>query len=61
MKREIKRPGPRPSVVGDVAKTSVKIRRPLWLRARRLALARGTDLAVIINEALAAYLKGGAK
>ncbi len=46
------KPGRRPSVTGDVVKTSVKIRRSLWLRARKVALERGTDLAVIVNEAL---------
>ena len=42
-------------------RTSVTIRRGLWLTARRRALSQGTSLAVIVNDALAAYLKGGAK
>lgn len=53
-----RKPGPRPSVTGDVVKTSIKLRRPLWIKARKLALARGTDLAVIVNDALTAYVKG---
>jgi hypothetical protein len=55
---EKRKPGPRPSITGDVVKTTFKLRRPLWLRAHKLALDRGTDLATIVNEALAAYLKG---
>lgn len=39
-------------------KTSMKIRRELWVKARKLAIDRGTDLAGIVNEALAVYLKG---
>jgi hypothetical protein len=39
-------------------KTSMKIRRSLWLKAQHAAVTRGTDLAVIVNDALAAYLKG---
>jgi hypothetical protein len=39
-------------------KTSLKIRRPLWVKARKLAIDRDTDLAVIVNDALAAYLRG---
>ena len=52
------KPGPRPSVTGDVVKTSIKLRRPLWAKARKLALTRSTDLAVVVNDALAEYLKG---
>jgi hypothetical protein len=54
-----RKPGPKPSVTGDVVKTSVKLRRSLWLKARKVAIDRGTDLAVVVNDALAAYLKGG--
>jgi len=54
-----RKPGRRPGVTGDVVKTSVKIRRPLWLKARRTALGQGTDLAIIVNDALTAYLKRG--
>jgi len=54
-----KKPGPRPSVTGAAVKTTMKIRRHLWLRAKKRALDRGTDLAVIVNEALEAYLRGG--
>jgi hypothetical protein len=53
------KPGPKPSITGDVVKTSLKLRRSLWLKARKVALVRGTDLAVIVNEALEAHLKGG--
>jgi hypothetical protein len=52
------KPGPKPSITGDVVKTTFKIRRPLWLRAHKLALDRGTDLATLVNEALEQYLKG---
>ena len=53
-----RRPGPKPSVTGPVVKTSVKIRRPLWMKAHRFALTHDRDLASLINEALEAYLKG---
>jgi len=53
------KPGPRPTITGDFVKTSLKLRRALWLRAHKLALDRGTDLATVVNEALAAYVKGG--
>ena len=56
-----KKPGPKASITGDVVRTSVTIRRGLWLTARRRALSQGTNLAVIVNDALVAYLKGGAK
>ena len=49
------KPGETPA---PVVKTSVKLRRSLWIKARKLALGRGTDLAVIVNDALEAYLKG---
>lgn len=52
------KPGPKPSITGDVVKTTFKIRRPLWVRAHKLALDRRTDLATIVNEALEQYLKG---
>ena len=38
--------------------TSLKIRRPLWVKAQKHAIDRRTDLAVIVNDALAAYLRG---
>jgi len=52
------KPGRPPSITGDAVKTSLKIRRPLWVKARKLAIDRDTDLAVIVNDALAAYLRG---
>jgi hypothetical protein len=52
------KPGPKPSITGDVVKTTFKIRRTLWVRAHKLALDRGTDLATVVNEALEQYLKG---
>jgi hypothetical protein len=54
-----RKPGPKSSITGDTVKTSLKLRRVLWVRARKRALERGTDMAVIVNDALAAYLKGG--
>ena len=52
------KPGPKPSITGDVVKTTFKIRRPLWVKAHKLALDRGTDLATVVNAALEQYLKG---
>jgi hypothetical protein len=59
MTRQKVKPGPKPSITGDVVKTSLKLRRSLWLKAKGVALKRGTDLAALVNEALAAYLKEG--
>ena len=55
---ERRKPGPKPSVTGPVVKTSLKLRRPLWLRAHRYALTHDTDLATLVNEALEVFLKG---
>jgi hypothetical protein len=44
-------------------KTSLKIRHDLWKRAHLLALERGSELQMIVNEALAEYFrkKGGSR
>lgn len=57
------KPGPKPSITGDVVRTSLKLHRPVWVAAHKLALDRDTDLAVIVNEALLEYLgaHGGEK
>jgi hypothetical protein len=43
----------------DTVKTSLRLPRDLWRRAKIRALDEKRDLADVVADALAAYLKGG--
>jgi hypothetical protein len=58
MKTTKARPGRKPSITGDVVRTSLKLQRAIWMEAHKLALERNTDLAVIVNDALLEYITG---
>lgn len=43
----------------EYIKTSIKIRSDLWRKAKLAAVDDRSDLAAVVNEALAAYFKKG--